>query len=111
MIQILEGSKFSFWLKEKTDDTLFEELKAIMDGSDNTLKEGKFGTDFWGPVDNVIIAEKAADILTEEPMGKLTFSWARLNGIQSSEFGLKIGIACPENREGFNLSHPSFNFR
>jgi hypothetical protein len=82
---ILEGNKFSFWLKEKTDDTPFEKLKIIMDGSDNTLKEGKFGTDFWGPVDNVIIAEKAADILTVKPMGKLAFSWGAIKRNSESD--------------------------
>ncbi len=46
-----------------------------MTGSDNTLKEGNFGTDFWGPVDNVIIAEKASDILTVKPSGKLATTW------------------------------------
>lgn len=75
---VLKGNQFEFWLKEKTDDTPFEKLKVIMTGSDNTLKEGKFGTDFWGPVDNVILAEKAADILTVKPSGKLACSWGAI---------------------------------
>ena len=62
--------------------------KGLISYIDNTLKEGKFGTDFWGPVDNVIIAEKAADILTVEPMEKLVFSWGAIK--RNAEFGVRI---------------------
>jgi hypothetical protein len=75
---IAKGPEFTVKVKEKTDATLFADMKPTLKVKDDTYKKGMFQTSYYGPIDNVIIAEKEADILSIESVGKLSATWAKI---------------------------------
>lgn len=72
------GAEFIVKAKEKKDETPFPELKPVLKVNDKTYDKGGFSTSYWGPIDNVIIAETEQDILAVEPANKLPIAWGRL---------------------------------
>lgn len=67
-LSVMEG-EFIVKAKEKDDETPFEDLDPILEIFDDTFDTGAFSTSYWGPIDNVIIAETEDDLLGggEEP--------------------------------------------
>ena len=57
------GEDFVVRAKEKEDETPFGDLDPILDVSDDTFESGFFSTSYYGPIDNVIIADTEQDII------------------------------------------------
>jgi hypothetical protein len=57
------GEDFIVKAKEKGDDTPFADLDPILDVTDDTFESGFFSTSYYGPIDNVIIADTEQDII------------------------------------------------
>ena len=74
------GDKFEVKAKPKSDNTPFKDMKkALLKVTDGTHKKGYISTSYWGPIDNVIVADHEDDILTSvEPLNKLSTTWANL---------------------------------
>jgi len=75
---ITKGAEFTVKVREPKDNTPFVDIKPTLKVKDDTYKKGMFQTSYWGPIDNVIIAEKETDILNVEPVGKLSATWAKI---------------------------------
>ena len=76
---ICEGSSFTVKGKRKDDPTPFKDIKkSIIKTKDDAHKEGFISTSYWGPIDNVIIAESEDDILDVDPSAKISTTWARI---------------------------------
>jgi hypothetical protein len=75
------GEQITVKVKEKEDPTPFKELTPVLEAADSTFLEGGLSTSYYGPIDNVIIAESEADLLAVtavEPTGKLPITWGYL---------------------------------
>jgi hypothetical protein len=57
------GDEFLVKVKEKEDATPFKDLAPVLEVSDATYESGHFSTSYWGPIDNVIIADTEEDII------------------------------------------------
>jgi hypothetical protein len=71
----VRGSDFVVKMKEKADRSLFSDIDPVLEVSDNALDKGGFSTSYYGPIDDVIVAESEADILAVEPVSKLPITW------------------------------------
>jgi hypothetical protein len=76
------GEQITVKVKEKGDETPFMELDPLLDVADNTYADGGLSTSYYGPIDNVIIAESEQDIIAVEPAGKLPITWGRLKAVR-----------------------------
>ncbi len=67
-LSVMEG-EILVKAKEKEDETPFADLDPILEIVDETFETGAFSTSYWGPIDNVIIAETEEDLIGggEEP--------------------------------------------
>jgi len=75
---ICKGDLFTVKAKEKGDPKLFKEIKkALLKVRDDTHKKGFISTSYWGPIDNIIIADHEDDILAVQPSNKLSTIWAK----------------------------------
>lgn len=72
---IAKGDLFTVKVKEKKDNTLFADLDPVLDVKDGTYKEGALQTSYYGPIDNVIIAESERDILAVCPYNSYIRTW------------------------------------
>ena len=72
------GEQITVKVKEKEVETPFAELEPLLEVEDNTYLEGGISTSYWGPIDNIIIAESEQDIIAVEPAGKRSITWGRL---------------------------------
>ena len=84
---ILKGAKHELYIKERGDDTPFDELGPIAVAEDDTYKSGPVGMMGDGGTvngatyfDNIVVAETVQDIesLAVEYHGKLTTTWAQI---------------------------------
>ena len=66
----------------RSDPKAIFPLSGDQTGKDKTYDKGAFSTSYWGPIDNVIIADTEADILGVEPGDKLPTTWGRLKAIR-----------------------------
>ncbi len=74
----VKGSTFTIKMKEKVDETAFSDIDPVLEVEDNALEKGGFSTAYYGPIDDVIIAESEADIIAVEPVSKLSTTWGAL---------------------------------
>ncbi len=74
----VKGANFVVKMKPKTEPVAFADIDPIIDVDDNTFAKGGFSTAYNGPIDDVIIAESEADILSVEPASKLSSTWGAL---------------------------------
>jgi len=72
------GSDFTVKMKAKEDETPFSDIEPVLEVEDNTFDKGGFSTAYYGPIDDVIIAESEADILAVEPKYKAVTTWGNL---------------------------------
>ena len=79
---IIEGDKHEIYLKERDDDTPFEELEPIVEAADDMFESGPVGmlgiTDGVSYFDNMVVAETVQDIekfKAVDHVGKLTITW------------------------------------
>lgn len=78
----VKGEQFIVKAKAKEDPTPFQELEPLLEVEDNTYDQGGISTSYWGPIDNIIIAESEQDIIAVEPTGKLPITWGRLKAMR-----------------------------
>ena len=52
--------------------------KPLLKIKDDTHEKGFISTSYWGPIDNVIIAEHENDILAVQTSNKLSTIWGKL---------------------------------
>jgi len=74
----VEGPNIIIKMKEKADRTPFADIDPVLDVSDSSLDKGGFSTSYYGPIDDVIVAESEIDILAVEPFSKLSTTWGSL---------------------------------
>jgi hypothetical protein len=79
---IVDGGEFLVKVKERDDETPFDDLDPLLEVIDDAFEEGTFSTSYWGPVDNVIIAESEEDIdaLENPDPGGAAFRRGDING-------------------------------
>jgi hypothetical protein len=70
-----KGDLFTVKVKEKEDDTPFADLDPVLEVNDGTYGEGAFQTSYYGPIDNVIIADSEQDILAVDPSISCIRTW------------------------------------
>ena len=82
---IINGKKHEIYLKERDDDTPFENLKPIVETEDDTFKKGPVGmmgiTTGVSYFDNMVVVETLEDLKrlqAVEHRGKLTTTWGRI---------------------------------
>ena len=76
---ICKGDLFTVKAKEKGDPKLFKDIgKPLLKVRDKTHTKGFISTSYWGPIDNIIIADHENDILAVQPSNKLSTVWAKL---------------------------------
>jgi len=76
---ICEGPLFTVKAKKKDDPTLFKDIgKPLLKIKDDTHEKGFISTSYWGPIDNIIIAEHENDILAVQTSNKLSTIWGKL---------------------------------
>lgn len=79
---IAKGDTFTLRIKRRIDDTPFEEIKPLIEVTDNTLDKGPLSvmgtnTDAW--MDNFIVAESEEDFITAvEADDKLSITWGNI---------------------------------
>ena len=78
----VKGEQFIVKAKAKEDPALFQELEPLLEVEDNAYDQGGIQTSYWGPIDNVIIAESEKDIIAVEPAGKLSTTWGHLKAVR-----------------------------
>ncbi len=54
---VANGDNLSVKIKEKGDETPFDDIEPILEATDATYESGKFGTGFYGPIDDVLITD------------------------------------------------------
>jgi len=75
----LKGEKFTFKLKEKTDNTAFSKVKPATEGSDGDFTNGRFGNYGLVYLDNIFVGDKEDDlVLSVKPNAKLTTTWGSI---------------------------------
>jgi len=74
----VEGPNFTVKMKAKTDETPFPDIDPVLEAEDNTFDSGGFSTAYYGPIDDVIIADSEADILAVDPKCKTATTWGSL---------------------------------
>lgn len=74
----IEGPSFTVKMKEKVDQTAFSDIKAVIEVEDKTYGKGGFSTSYYGPIDDVVIAESEAEIIAVHPASKLPTRWGAL---------------------------------
>jgi len=75
----VQGSNFTVKIKEKVNGTAFSDIDPVLEVQDSTFDRGGFSTAYYGPIDDVVIGESEADILTAvEPVSKLSTTWGQL---------------------------------
>ena len=82
----LEADAFTFKLKEREDKTSFQQLAPTVEGSDSTIKTGKFGTQGRIYLDNLVIGHTLADLLVSvEARDKMSTTWSVIKRRYSSK--------------------------
>ena len=72
------GSNFTAKMKAKEDGTPFSDIDPVLEVEDSTFDKGGFSTAYYGPIDDVIIAESEADMLAVDPKYKAATTWGAL---------------------------------
>jgi len=82
---IIKGNKHQIYMKERDDDTPFEELKPVVEVEDDTFKDGPIGmmgiTAGISYFDNMVLVETLQDIenlKSVELTGKLSTTWGQI---------------------------------
>jgi len=76
---VIQGINFEAYAKEKDDDTPFADMDPLMEGTDASYAEGKFGLYGLIYVDNVVVGETEGDMfISVESAGKLTSTWGNI---------------------------------
>ena len=82
----LAGDEFTFKLKKREDKTSFQQLAPTVEGSDSTIKTGKFGTQGRIYLDNLVIGHTLADLLVSvEARDKMSTTWSVIKRRYSSK--------------------------
>jgi len=75
----LSGDKFTFKLKDRKDNTAFDNIDPATEGQDGTFKTGKFGNYGLVYIDNLFIGDSVDDfVLPVEPQDKLSTTWGAI---------------------------------
>jgi len=80
--QTMQGDRHTVKIKERNDNTPFDNIKPAIEAKDGTYKKGAvggLGTDAGSTwVDNIIIYESPKDMLSVDFSGKLSATWGGL---------------------------------
>ena len=75
----LDGDSFTFKLKDRKDDTPFDDVAAATVANDAEYKIGKFGNYGLVYIDNLFIGDNVDDlVLPIEPQDKLSTTWGMI---------------------------------
>jgi hypothetical protein len=82
---VVKGNKHQIYLKEKDDNTPFENLKPVVEANDDTFKKGPVGmmgiTAGVSYFDNMVVVETLDDFRILQAVngtGKLTTAWGKI---------------------------------
>ena len=80
--QIMQGDHHIVKIKERKDETSFDEIEPAIESNDKTYKKGAvggLGTDAGSTwVDNFVLYEDPTDILAVDYHGKVAVTWGKL---------------------------------